>query len=226
MTENISPEEKLFRIIQQEKGAALKDKDKKGEGGGRSRLKQAILSLKQRLFAMTKGIAKKPGPASVRKIHDIQLFTVNSILSIVLVLLVLFTVYYAATQYPNIAKIANATVKAQRAMPPSNKEVEQLQPLDYYTEGARERDIFNPAPAAPAASGEALQAAGEKSSSGDLKLQGIAWSDVPKAMIHSEKANKLYILKEGQGIGTTGIKVKSILHNKVILNSGDKDFEI
>ena len=67
---------------------------------------------------------------------------------------------------------------------------------------------------------------GEKTLSGGLKVQGIAWSDVPKVMIQCDKDNKLYILKQGQPVGSTGVKVKAIFKNKVILTSGDKDFEL
>ena len=59
-----------------------------------------------------------------------------------------------------------------------------------------------------------------------LKLQGIAWSDAPKALIEAGGSGKLFVVKENQAIGTTGMRVKKILRNKVILTNGESDFEL
>ena len=45
-------------------------------------------------------------------------------------------------------------------------------------------------------------------------------------MLQIEKDGKVYFLKEGQMIGTTGIEVKSIMKNKVMLGYGDEEMEL
>ena len=230
MAENILPEEKLFKIIQQEKKSSAKGKGgdpeaKKKKNEWLSGLVRKLLPWKEKLNLQVRKVAGKVKLPLKWKIHDIQLFTVNSILFVMVMVLVFFTVYYAFARYPNIARIVSATAKAQSYLPVVNKEAEELMPLSYYTQAARQRDIFSASSSGPAA-GEAIPATGEKVPGSDLKLQGIAWSDVPKVMIFSEKDNKLFVAKEGQFIGTTGARVKTILRNKVILNSGDKIFEL
>ncbi|MFA5143422.1 MAG: hypothetical protein WC522_04555 [Candidatus Omnitrophota bacterium] len=218
MAENILPEEKLFRIIQQEKKTPPRVKGKAPE---KKRWAERLAVLVSR----AKGIAGGVKIPLTWRIHDIQLFTINSILFVMVILLIIFTIYYAFARYPNIARMTTAAVRAQGRLPDTGKEGEELRPLSYYTEAARARDIFKPAPSEAPRSGDTVSAS-EKSFDGELKLQGIAWSDVPKALVFSEKESKLYVVKEGQAIGTTGIRVKSILRNKVMLNSGDKNFEL
>jgi len=231
MAENASPEEKLFKIIQQEKGAspggAEKPAPKKdADGMWIDGLKRAFLSWEEKIIAGIRGLGIKAAPPFSGRLPEIDLKTVNIALSIALVFIILFAAYYAAAKYPNISKVISAAVKAQSSLPPINRKVEELQPLTYYTEDARQRDIFNAVLKTVSAVSETIFLDGSKDAAGDLKLQGIAWTETPKVMIHSEKENKLYILKQGQAIGTTGIRVKTIMRNKVVLTAGDKDFEL
>lgn len=211
--DNSSPEEKLFKIIQEEK------KSPSGGGGAQSKrrnpkalsrgLKEAILSWKDGL------------------ISSIRLKTVNIGLSLLLLLLFCFVMYYGMTKYPTIAKITSAASKAQNGLSAEKKKAEELHPPEYYTAEASLRDIFSPGhmKQGSVSAGGAMAALGGPS--GDLKLVGIAWSDTPKALIQSEKEkDQLYVVKEGQLIGTTGVRVRTILHNKVIVSSGDKEFEL
>ena len=229
MAENTSPEEKLFKIIQQEKKTSPGDKAParvKNGPGLVEKLKQAFFAWKEKLVSGFRGIIKKKKLIPVLKIYEIKLFTVNAVLSVLLLLIILFAVYYAISKYPSVAKLVSSTARARSFLPSSRKDVEKLNPLNYYTEDAKRRDIFNSVQTTVTAGVDTNTAPAVKSPGGELKLEGIAWSDVPKALILSDKDNKLYVVKEGQMIGTTSTRVKSILHNKVILNSGDKDFEL
>ncbi|MDO8525932.1 MAG: hypothetical protein Q7S07_05555 [Candidatus Omnitrophota bacterium] len=229
MAETISPEEKLFKIIQQEKRASP-------EGGGLAQKKGAfewieksgrlILLWKEKWISLTKDLFKKAGIVLPGKLREPELKNVNIALSAALFFLALFVIYYAVTKYPNTAKIVSATAVLQSSLPGAAKDIESLHQASYYTEDAKRRDIFTAARNPVAAAPEAAAKVQDKSSAGDLKLQGISWNDTPKVMIQSQKDNKFYILKEGQQIGMTGVKVKTILRNKVILNSGDADFEL
>ena len=58
----------------------------------------------------------------------------------------------------------------------------------------------------------------------DFKLVGILWSDNPQAMIEDKKDQKTYFLKSGEKIKE--IMVKEILRDKVVLGSGDREWEL
>ncbi|MDD5428342.1 MAG: hypothetical protein PHI58_03780 [Candidatus Omnitrophica bacterium] len=223
MAENISPEEKLFRIIQKEKAApATAERPPAFHPPAADWLKkfgETALQWKDRLL----------NPSKAKKlVLDLQLRTVNIFLTAVLVLLVVSLIYYAVRNYPNTAKVTLATATAQTFLPPEAKSAGQVHSAGDYLNAARQRNIFT----ATQDAGSVSQDAGapvqefDRASLGDLKVQGISWGDVPKVMIQSAKDNKFYILKQGQSVGSTGVKVKTILRNKVVLTAGDKDFEL
>ena len=225
MVENISPEEKLFKIIQKGKGSDSSATKKSGTDWiGAAR--RAFIIWKERLISGITGSAGKAKPVFPWKLREIKLRTVNAVLAVLLALFILFGVYYAVAKYPNAARIAGASVKTQRSMVSADRVVEELHPLSFYTEDAKERDIFNAAESAATVTPAQAATTAVKGQSGDLKLQGIAWTDVPKVLIENTKDNKMYILKQGQAIGATNIKVKTILRNKVILTYRDSDFEL
>ena len=229
VNENTSPEEKLFKIIQQGKKDPL-DSDNgklsKGRGEWIASIKRAVLVWKERLFSGNKGSTSKTAFVFPLNLHEIQPRTINIFLAVLLALFIVFGIYYAVSKYPNIAKVVSASVKAQNSLASAGKVVESLHPLSYYTEDAKQKDIFNATQSQVAPVPSLAAAPAAKGVAGDLKLQGISWSDEPKVMIESSKENKLYILKQGQVMGTANIKVKTILRNKVVLTSGDTDFEL
>lgn len=58
----------------------------------------------------------------------------------------------------------------------------------------------------------------------DLQLVGIYFSEKPEVIIEDKSEKKTYFLKEGGNI--KGIKVKSILQDRVILESGGLEWEL
>ena len=104
--------------------------------------------------------------------------------------------------------------------------MEPFQSLDFYLNEIHKRDIFHPALNSAILEPKTAGRESLKKSAENLKLQGISWGDVPKVMLQGDKDSKFYILKEGQPVGSTGIRVKTILKNKVILTNGDKDVEL
>jgi hypothetical protein len=228
--ENISPEEKLFRIIQQEKSvtpAGGQDPlaSKKQPGNWLKAVKEAVASWKDKLAGIIKNLIRKIHPALPAKEFELELKTINIVLGALLFGLIVFVIYYAVTKYPSGAKVAMGATSAQSSLKASRKDIEELRAAGYYLDNARQRNIFTAAPRAISMGPEVPVQGADKSLSGELKVQGISWSEVPKVMI-SDKDNKLYVLKAGQPVGTTGIKVKTILKNKVILTYGDREFEL
>ena len=60
----------------------------------------------------------------------------------------------------------------------------------------------------------------------DLKLVGISWGQSPKAMIRSKKEQNTYFLRQEQIIGITGIEVKTIFKDKVIISYQGEEKEL
>ncbi len=218
MNESVSPEEKLFKIIQQEKTSPSKPKVR------------ALARWREKLVPWVKGLVRKTGFSFPGKINEIRLRTVNIILAILLAIIVISGAYYTIARYPTMAKILSAVARENGFFPEAKEETEELHPLSYYADDARQRDIFNGVQASAGQGVESVTpvaASSKGSGASGLKLQGIAWSDVPKALIQSgDKDGKLYILKQGQMVGATGYSVKTILRNKVILTAGGKDIEL
>lgn len=57
-----------------------------------------------------------------------------------------------------------------------------------------------------------------------LKLVGIIWSDKPQAMIENTKEQKTYLLSAGENVGE--VKVKKILRDKAVLDVEGKEWEL
>lgn len=226
--ESVSPEERLFKIIQQEKqslSAQETEAREAGSSGWLKKTKEKALLWKEKLASLAQASIETARAGFSGKSREINLAAINKALLAFLILLVISALYYAVAQYPNTARIITTTVKAQGHLPAAGAGYEQFKSAGYYAEDAERRDIFIASHGA-ASGAETVIPEPARSSPGDLKLQGIAWSDVPKALIHSEKDNKMYVLKEAQAVGPGGMKVKKILKNKVILTDGEKDFEL
>ena len=220
MAENVSPEEKLFRIIQQEKTAPPAP----GRTGAPG--KNNFLLWKEKAVSVIKNLAGKFAAAFPDKPRELELKTANIVLAVLLLAVISFVIYYAVAKYPSPAKTVMAAAAARNSLARAHNDIEELHAAGYYTDDARKRNIFSSA-AKPAAMGPEMPVgASSKSLATELKVQGISWGDVPKVMLQGDKDSKFYILKEGQPVGSTGIRVKTILKNKVILTNGDKDVEL
>lgn len=223
MAENISPEERLFKVIQETKKPADQSQIR------RDKLPLNLKRLKQVLGSFIlkfkpRGQVNKPmAAASIAlpiKLHDIDLKKVNRALWVILILLVLLTAYYVLKR-PNLSKVTGAVLdggyQARSAKP-----IETFKPPAFYAEQARKRDVFHPVTSAiKGIAGSGLQALTK-----DLGLAGI-YQPVGKpseAMIEDKAAKKTYFLKEGDEI--KGMKVKSILKDRVILQYGEEEMEL
>jgi hypothetical protein len=211
MDEKVSPEEKLFNIIKEQKDS--------GSGGEVSKPKKPSLDVS--------GIKKFFGPL---KLHpgasNIKPKSVNRILSVVLALVAVFFIYYLFTTRPDVEKIIRS---AQKTNPAPKPGIEAFAPLDSYLAEIRKRDIFKPVPkdevkgAAPT-SKEAQEKLKEAAS--DLKVVGISWGETPKALVRSEKDKTTYFLKKGQRVGTMDVDVREITKQKVTIGYKNEQFEL
>lgn len=97
----------------------------------------------------------------------------------------------------------------------------KMKPYEFYLEGIRNRQIFGSA----ASQGRDESVSGVNADSiKDINLVGIISGENPQAVIEDKKTQKTYYLNKGQFIGE--FQVEDIQEGKIILNSGERRFEI
>ena len=216
----ISPEERLFNVIQEGKEAT----------SIRGRFKSRIMGLSGQRIKQFFGRAKSlKAPFAVPvKLHEINLKAVNAGLVVVLTIFTGMVVHYAVNKKPNIARITSAISKIQIQALKNKRVIETFKPVDFYLEAVEKRNVFE-----PSASSFVKASAPEKQAIDELKemvvdfsVKGISWGIVPKVMIKDEKEDKVYFLKQGQTIGATGIEVKTIYKDKVVITYGEGEMEL
>jgi|GEM_PF-604409 len=220
---DISPEERLFKAIRQTKEPVA------GNISHRNRPFLKLKGFKQLFdsfisrFKHNNQIREPMAAASIVfpiKLDDIDFKKVNAFLCIILAVLILLTAYYALKR-PNLSKVTGVAFEGGYQVR-NSKSIATFKPLTFYAEQARKRDIFHPVTSAiKGIAGSGLQALTK-----DLGLAGI-YQPVGKpleAMIEDKAAKKTYFLKEGDEI--KGMKVKSILKDRVILQYGEEEMEL
>jgi hypothetical protein len=223
MDERISPEERLFKVIQQTKEPVAENLNHKNTSSLNLRgFKQVIESFISR-FKHSSQIREPMAAASIIlpvKLQDIDFKKVNVFLCVILASLILLTAYYALKR-PNLSKVTGAVFEGgYQAKSP--KPIDTFKPLTFYAQQTRKRDIFHPVTSGiKGIAGSNLQALTK-----DLGLAGIyqPLGGPSEAMIEDKTAKKTYFLKEGDEI--KGMKVKAILKDRVILRYGEEEMEL
>lgn len=224
MDDKISPEERLFKAIQEGKQSPAQDpsvplRAEPPKAAGLSNLKSRISSILLRFRSAAPYNASLIKESSFR-IEDIDLKLVNKGLCVILSLLMLLMVYYALKR-PNLTKITGSVFEAGYQIR-NSKPIDTFKPLTFYVEQARKRDIFHPAESA--ISGSVSYNLGGLTK--DLSVAGIYQpaGKPPEAMIEDKTAKRTYFLKTGDMI--KGIKVKAILKDRIILQYGEEEVEL
>jgi len=238
--ENVSPEERLFKVIQKGKDTPLERKDlgKNKTAGtgfrGTKHLFSGLGSAGKGIFARAKSgscsketMAAMPAGLPIR-LNEISPRAINGVLLIMLGVLTAVTIHYGINKRPSIAKLSSAISKIH-FQTPKREPVEAFKPVDFYLKEVRKRDIFKPAPKVQKKDvipkpKQVLNELKEKAK--DLKLKGISWGTTPKAMVKNDKEDKMYFLKEGQMIGATGIKIKAVFKDKVLIGCQGEEMEL
>ena len=223
MSESLSPEERLFKVIQQGKRTTGQD------SGVREKKNDGWLDRSKRFIASYTG--GKPGAdwkkslLSRIKWPELEPENINRVLAVVFGIVFVFTICAALKKNKDVAAIAAAVSRIKVSSEEGKKRVEPLKELSFYLKEIRKRDVFHSGVGAP--SGESVQKSSEPlvKAPENLKLQGISWGDVPKAMIlwQSGKDSKMYFLVEGQALGTTGFKVTKISKSTVTVDDGKEE---
>ncbi|MFH0983900.1 MAG: hypothetical protein V1882_00025 [Candidatus Omnitrophota bacterium] len=223
MSEMISPEERLFKVIQQGKlvaGQGRRDPEKKN-GGWLEGFKRFIPSS---AVGTAGAIAKEDFLVRI-KWPELEPENINKVLAVVLGAVLVFVVYVASSKHKDVAMITDAAAKIGALPGEGEKKIETLKELSFYLNAIRKRDVFRASTGAPVASNVQKISESLSKTTESMKLQGISWGDVPKAMIlvQNDKDSKMYFLVEGQAIGTTGLRVTEISRSNVKISDGKEE---
>lgn len=247
--DTISPEERLFRVIQEDK-KNLAAAEKADPAAGRTEagtLRQAAGPPGEKArgwksFFVGGGPNPKASPVAalswrgrdvVRQILSggIDLDILNRVLMAVLVGLAGIVGQQAFYKKSRIEELM-AAVSRIKFEAPEPEAIEDFYPADYYLDQVRQRNIFRPALEAEKVAIKPIEPppAPPKPKLPDmvrgLKMVGIAWGDAPKVMIKDEATQEVYFLREKEFIGKTQIEVRAILRDKVIVGYEEEEMEL
>lgn len=236
MPDNVSPEEKLFKIIQNGKNAPPGEEkppepEAKKKPEGLKRLFKMDFKVKAprriRPQAAPAVAGAHAGAGMPLDLRADDLAAINKILAVVLVIVAAFTFYYTTQRRPRVEEITRQVsgIPFERT---GRTHIEALKPLTYYMDWVKKRNILEPAPEAKEEKAAEKKAPKKKLAelASGLKLQGISWGETPKAMILSDSDGQIYFLEEGKKIGITGIEIKKITKDKVMVSYGDEEMEL
>ena len=206
--ENITPEERLLKIIENPQG----QKGKILSPGKTFGIDVNALSAGLKAFRFDKSIFKRINFQLINKgmLGLCAIFTLFAIFN--------FVQFkgYLAKQLKKVIAEANAAPVNQAAVALPDININQTLEL------SRRRNLFSFIPPVPETGvGITLNAA---QTVGALKLVGIIWSDNPQAMIEDTKGQKTYLLSVGELVG--GLTIKKILKDKVVLGQDKQEWEL
>jgi type II secretory pathway component PulC len=202
MRDNISPEEKLLRLIKGKKEQRPKEQT--------SLSYPALSSSKQQ---------DRPGAIKNLQPH----YFLNSQMAIMLFLAIAFIYFLFSFIYPffNLNRIHLAEIKQQDIKTGALETAQSLKPYEFYAEAIKQHQMFG----GPYDSGtESPVNIATKEIIKDISLVGVIAGESPQAIIEDKKAQKTYYVTEGQYIGD--IQIIDIQEGKIILLYKGERFEL
>lgn len=201
MTEYISPEEKLLRLIR-----------------GQKSNKPQVISQPQ-----------KNTLSAIKSANDFLskfFFKINLQNAIIIVALLAGAYLLISLIYPffGLNKIKVPKSGEQNFKPQAPAVIPQEKPFDYYQQKLGNKQIFGQAQG-QAGSGGALPVSGAAAELiKDIALVGIIAGANPQAIIEDRKTQKTYYVVKGQMVGE--FQVEDILEGKIILNYRGQRYEL
>ena len=204
--ENITPEEKLLKII--ESGQAEKRKP------------PGVLNKTQ---GKKKNLAVWFQSIRINK-DTLKFFNLQSVNRIIIAVCILITVFFIFDFFRFNIQLKNRfayAISGMAGVAPENEKpiFPELNTADILNQ-VKARNIFTFFPEKI----QQTQQAVDSEMISNLKLVGIIWSDKPQTMIENTKEQKTYLLSTGENIGE--VKIKKILRDKVVLSLEDKEWEL
>jgi hypothetical protein len=208
MADNISPEEKLLRLIRNEPKQQLPPE------------KQSVLQTGRVNPAQEPVAQIKKDKAKIKLLDRIlSLNPAEIVLACFFTALAYFTgsIIYPLLMPPKV-NIPNIQQDIQK-----EPVIEQppIKPLEFYQTGVAQQKMFHSQPAQETA---VSAAAVNHDILKDINLIGIITGNDPQAIIEDKRTEKTYYVSKGQLIGD--LLVEEILDGKIILNLKGQKFEL
>ena len=210
MKENISPEERLLKLIKGEKkstapnlareGKVIDNKITSNISVTRPRIKDFLYSFVSRYF------------------------TLPYIQKFILVIMIVSSIYLIISFiYPwlGLKKIRLPNIPAQKVEESKLPPEEKPKSNEDYLQGLNRSQIFI---SSPTPETTAVSAVPETDLIKDINLVGIISGENPQAVIENKKTQKTYYLNKGQFIGE--FQIEDIQEGKIILNYKGKKYEL
>jgi len=202
MRDNVSPEEKLLKLIRGQK--------KTGSPSDRPHLVNAQDPKASKNSLQGSSLLKYPPLLNINKI----IITIFIFSCVYLVFTFLYPMFI-----PEKINLPKAT--EHESSGEKNVSIQEIKPFEFYSEGLKTRQLFtSPSGSEPEKTSEAVNSDLIK----DLNLVGIMAGDTPQAVIEDKKAQKTYYVTKGQLINE--FKVDEIREGKIILNYRGAKFEL
>lgn len=203
MQDNISPEERLLRLI-------------KGE-------KKQDVALNKKITPDTP-VLKLPPKGRIYHLPHIHLSFEHALKFIIAVIAISFVYLVASLIYPwlGLSRIKLPVMTKEENTAEQKIGLKSpLKPYEFYLEGIKNRSIFTAGSTAETST--PLNKA-DLDLIKDISLVGIISGEVPQAIIEDKKNQKTYYLSKGQFFGE--LQLEDIQEGKVILNYAGRRFEL
>ncbi|MFH1856061.1 MAG: hypothetical protein ABH836_02375 [Candidatus Omnitrophota bacterium] len=213
---DISPEERLFKIIEQANTEGEQQTDKTSETAKKTEF------LREKIKKYTINIIRKIDSLKKGSFEELNVAVLNKVLIGILCVSAGFLLMDFIRLSPGAKKLYER-ISIPSAGQLKRNPVVLLEPLSVYLNVAAKRDIFNPV----LPKTEQVKIGGPSTLSEmakDLNLVGIYRGDVPEAMIENSQEKKTYFLKIGETI--RGIRIEAILEDRVILEYNNETMEL
>jgi type II secretory pathway component PulC len=202
MRDNISPEEKLLRLIRgQKKQSTAIDKTSQDAAQGLKAGKSRVLNFSFQKYLVFLNINK-------------IIFTIFVISCIYLI----FSFAYPIFMPKNIIL---PEITQEKITEEETGIAQRIKPYEFYAQSLKNRQIFS---SASGQDSEKPKGALNADLTKDFSLIGIISGENPQAVIEDKKTEKSYYVTKGQFIGE--FKVEEIQEGKIILNYNGQKFEL
>ena len=208
MNDNISPEEKLLRLIRGQKKpvAALAKKSTTSITVLKPTLNQPIFTPFQ------------------KRLSGAQIQTAILMVFIISLFYFIFVFVYPVFK-PDKMELPRITQKnAVAPKTESRSEGLKEKPFDFYLQAIKDRQIFGVPTEIETRAPAVAMGNGASESLNDINLQGIISGENPQAIIVDKKTQKTYYVTQGQFIGE--FRIVDIQEGKIIISYKGQKFEI
>lgn len=209
MDKNISPEEKLLRLI---RGRPRKEPDKES---------QALPSVKKRIKIRSNYLKLVENFFKAHLVNVLSFKTLNIFLVTLFIIFSLYALVILLT--PIKVRILKISQSAEEIGKQQEIEISKPQNYGYYYKQFSKRDIFN-APLTTDKTDTGSVGSNLKDATKNLILVGVILGKQPQAIIEDKVTKMTHFLNKGDSIDK--VLVKDILESKVILSSAGEDIEL